>query len=91
MTTLRIKGYSYTYKGEIDLVVRFYPYNTTFDYTSFTNYGNLAIDRVGFGFDANKNLCVIIGRPTSSWYYPEIQIESAEIGYSTPQIGRAHV
>lgn len=86
MSKVSISGYNYAgATSNIDLDVSFYAYTATqFVNFSYVNKGNFPIDSVKLARDSAGRTIIIIGKATTVWNYPKMQVVQAIIGQTNP-------
>lgn len=85
MTRIDIKGYMYTGNTELDVSLGFYSYtNANFPNKSFFNKGDYKVSQVRLGTDSSGKVVIIIDPDGSTWSYPKIVVERAQIGHTQP-------
>ncbi|MGP4041891.1 phage tail spike protein [Gracilibacillus sp. D59] len=85
MTRVNISGYMYGNNTDVDLSVGFYAYSSgNFPRKSFVSKGDYKVSKVRLATDSSGKVVVILGDTTSSWNYPKLAIDKAQIGHTTP-------
>ncbi|MGJ9460280.1 phage tail spike protein [Oceanobacillus sp. CF4.6] len=85
MSRIDIKGYMYTGNTDIDVSVGFYAYSGgSFPNKSFISKGDYGVNKVRLAIDASGKVVIILEDTTSSWNYPKITVEKAQLGHISP-------